>query len=79
MRGTNVYVASKPGYYVHLIGYNSATTKSTRNPIVNAYLKVKANNSISVLLKFNEAGYNAGGTVTFYLSNESESMNAFFT
>ena len=58
--GTNAYIAGETGRYAHLIGYDPATTKSHRIPIVTAYLKVKAHNGVPVLLKIKEAAYNAG-------------------
>ena len=62
--GTNAYIAGETGRYAHLIGYDPATTKSHRIPIVTAYLKVKAHNGVPVLLKINEAAYNAGSPIT---------------
>ena len=40
------------------------STKSNRIPIVTAYLKVKTNHGIPVLLKINEAAYNAASPIT---------------
>ena len=62
--GANAYIAGETGRYAHLIGYDPATTKSHRIPIVTAYLKVKAHNGVPVLLKINEAAYNAGSPIT---------------
>ena len=62
--GTNAYIANETGRYAHLIGYDPATTKSHRIPIVTAYLKVRAHNGIPVLLKINEAAYNADSPIT---------------
>ena len=62
--GANAYIASHTERYVHLIGCNPMSTKSSRIPIVTAYLKVKNNHGIPVLLKINEAAYNAGSPIT---------------
>ena len=59
MFGTHANIASEMGRYVDLIGYDPSTTKSMRVPIVNAYLKTKANNGRNVILKINQAVYNA--------------------
>jgi hypothetical protein len=48
---------------MQLVGYDPKHTRSKRIPIVTAYLKVKAHNSIPVLLKINEAVYNEGSPV----------------
>ncbi len=63
--GANGYIASETGRYAHLIGYNPTTTKSSRVPIVTAYLKVKASSGIPVLFKLNEAVFNDGSPFTF--------------
>ena len=62
--GTNAYIAGETGRYAHLVGYDPATTKSHQIPIVTAYLKVKAQNDIPILLRINEAAYNAGSPIT---------------
>ena len=62
--GTNAYIAGETGRYAHLVGYDPATTKSHKIPIVTAYLKVMAHNGIPVLLKIHEAAYNAGSPIT---------------
>ncbi len=62
--GANAYIASETGRCAHLIGYNPVITKSSRIPIVTAYLKVTASGGIPVLLQRNEAVFNAGSPVT---------------
>ena len=62
--GKHAYVESYTGRYANLVGYDPATTRSERIPIVTAYLKVKAHNDIPVLLKINEAVYNKNSPVT---------------
>ena len=64
MVGENTVVISHTGRYATLVGYDPAHTKSKRIPIVTAYVKVLAQNGIPVLLKINEAVYNAGSPVT---------------
>lgn len=62
--GKHAHVTTLTGRYAHLIGYDPSFTKSPRIPIVTAYLKVKADNGIPILLKINEAAYNANSPVT---------------
>ncbi|MEM7375623.1 MAG: reverse transcriptase domain-containing protein, partial [Bacteroidota bacterium] len=62
--GKDAYISHHTGRYARLIGYDPSTTKSTRLPIVTAYLKAKAHNGIPVLLKINEAVYNKGSPTT---------------
>ena len=62
--GAHAYIASETGRYVNLIGYDPSTTKSMRVPIVTAYLKTKGSNGRNVILKINQAVYNAGSPVT---------------
>jgi len=62
--GQNAYIASYSGRYAHVVGYDPDKTKSAKIPIVTAYIKALAHNGIPVLLKINEAPYNAGSPVT---------------
>ena len=62
--GSNAFIASYSGRHVHLTGYDPNTTKSHKVPIVTAYLKVKGSNGVPLLLKINEAVYNAGSPIT---------------
>ncbi len=64
MVGTNAYISSETGRFANLIRCNPATTRSDKVPIVTAYLKVEASDSIPFLLKLNEAVYNAGSPMT---------------
>ncbi len=62
--GTSALIVGETGRYAHLIGYDTATTKSHRIPIVTVYLKVNAQNGIPILLKINEAAYKALSPIT---------------
>jgi len=62
--GTNAWITGESCCYAHLIGYDPATTKVHRIPIMTAYLKVKARHGIQVRLKINEAAYNTGSPMT---------------
>ena len=62
--GKNSLVVAETGRYARLVGYDPKNTQSARIPIVTAYLKVRAQNGIPVLLRINEAPYNKGSPVT---------------
>ena len=62
--GKNVLVTEYTDRYARLVGYDPENTKSARIPIVTGYIKVKAHNGIPVLLKINEAPYNAHSPIT---------------
>ena len=50
--------------YATLVGYDPDTTESGKVPIVTAYLKALAHNDVPILLKVNEAPYNADSPIT---------------
>ena len=57
-------MVSYTGRYAHLVGYDPATTKSGKIPIVSADIKVMAFNNIPVLLRIHETPYNEGSPIT---------------
>ena len=62
--GKHAYVSGHTGRFAQLVGYDPRTTQSDKLPIVTAYIKVKAHNGYPVLLKINEAVYNANSPTT---------------
>jgi hypothetical protein len=62
--GLQSKVVHETGRHARLVGYDPATTRSDKCPIVSAYLKVKTNLGRHVLLFIHEAVYNAGSPIT---------------
>ena len=64
--GKYAKVTSYTGRYANLIGYDPKTTKTEKVPIVTAFLKVQTSSTgqLPVILKVNEAPYNAGCPIT---------------
>jgi hypothetical protein len=64
--GKNAKVLSYTGRYATLIGYDPATTKTEKVPIVTALLKATSSTEgeYPVLLKVHEAPYNANSPIT---------------
>ena len=62
--GKYAHVINETGRYATLVGYDPQNTRSTKVPIVSAYLKVKTNVGVPVFLKANEATYKADNPIT---------------
>ena len=62
--GLNARIVHYTGRNATLIGYDPATTKSEKTPIVTADLKVMAHNGIPVILRIHETPYNHGSPIT---------------
>jgi hypothetical protein len=62
--GLNCHVIAHTGRHAYLIGYDPATTKSAKIPIVSGYIKVMSQVHIPIVLQINEAPYNANSPVT---------------
>jgi len=64
--GQNAKVIDYTGRSANLVGYDPATTRSGKIPIVSAFLKVRSSapGGIPVLLRVNEAPYNRHSPVT---------------
>ena len=64
--GMNAKVLSYTGRYATLIGYDPATTKTEKVPIVTALIKCTSSSEggYPILLKVHEAPYNAGSPIT---------------
>ena len=64
--GQNAKVISYTGRYANLVGYDPATTRTEKVPIVTALIKVKSSveGQIPVLLQVHEAPYNSSSPIT---------------
>jgi hypothetical protein len=65
--GLHCHVISHTGRHACLIGYDPATTCSAKVPIVSSYVKVMSQTQIPIVLKINEAPYNANSFYHFDL------------
>jgi Reverse transcriptase (RNA-dependent DNA polymerase) len=62
--GLHCHVVSHTGRHAYLVGYDPATTRSAKIPIVSGYVKVMSQIHIPIVLQINEAPYNATSPVT---------------
>ena len=62
--GCHCHVVSHTGRYAFLVGYDPATTRSAKIPIITGYVKVMSQVNIPIVLQINEAPYNATSPVT---------------
>src|SRR6478609_11334304 len=64
--GKNAKVLSYTGRNANLVGYDPKTTRTEKVPIVTALIKAisSSTGNIPVLLKVNEAPYNANSPIT---------------
>ena len=62
--GIHCKVVSYTGRHAYLIGYDPATTKSAKIPIISGYIKVMSQVNIPIVLLIHEAPYNANSPVT---------------
>jgi hypothetical protein len=62
--GLNCHVIFYTGRHAYLVGYDPATTRSSKIPIISGYIKVMSQVHIPIVLQINEAPYNANSPVT---------------
>lgn len=62
--GLHCHVISHTGRNACLIGYDPATTCSAKVPIISGFIKVMSQAHIPIVLKINEAPYNANSPIT---------------
>ena len=62
--GKYAHVISHTGRFAYLVGYDPSTTRSAKIPIVSGYIKVMSQVDIPIVLKINEAPYNAHSPIT---------------
>jgi Reverse transcriptase (RNA-dependent DNA polymerase) len=62
--GLHCHVISHTGRHAYLVGYDPATTRSAKIPIISGYVKVMSQVNIPIVLQINEAPYNATSPVT---------------
>ena len=62
--GRHAHIIHHTGRTATLVGYDPRTTRTTKVPIVSAYLKVKSHIGVPVFLKINQAPYHKDNSIT---------------
>ena len=58
------HVISHTGRHAYLVGYDPATTRSAKIPIISGFIKVMSQVNSPIVLQINEAPYNATSPIT---------------